>query len=341
VQGRWIQDRSLSVAVLEGYRNLLMHGEYPTAVVRITMPPTDVDVNVHPTKAQVKFHNPQKIFRVVAHTVRTVLEKAPWLVEERTSSPSLPEFTNSETAEESNHRFVGAEFTRVQYSGKIFPLTEVRASLASFSSPEAPATVSSPDVFKWADLQVIGQLNHTYIVAQSQNSFYLIDQHASHERVVFEQLRRSFAAGRMEMQELLIPLLFDFNAVEIEALLLQREAIEKLGVRIERMGPESLGVQAIPSLIKESAVAAALKSLAHSLVDTLQSSALESAFMDVFATMACHTVVRAGQSLSLEQMHLILQQMDEFPLSSFCPHGRPVSIRRKFSEIDREFGRIV
>jgi DNA mismatch repair protein MutL len=169
----------------------------------------------------------------------------------------------------------------------------------------------------------------------------LVDQHAAHERVVFERLMTSFQAGRIEIQQLLIPMVFDLTAEEVEGLVREREAIEKLGLSIERMGPESIAVQAIPTAVSESAVSEALQKLAHEIVSHGASLAWEKIVGDIFASMACHSVIRAGQSQSLEQMRSLLVQMDEYPLSSFCPHGRPVFIKRGFGEIEREFGRIV
>lgn len=354
VQGRWVQDRSLSAAVMEAYRNLLMHGEYPSVVVRLTLPPEEVDVNVHPTKAQVKFRDSQGVFRIVCRTIRSLLEKAPWL---STSVPQAPMLSQPEiqlTGKDSeiyqpdvaSLKFEAPEFERTQYSTKAFPLARVEESAPGYSVDSIPISkMASPAVslgsFRWNDLQVIGQINHTYIMAQTAEAFYMVDQHAAHERVVFERLMHSFRAGKIEVQNLLLPMTFDFSAEEVEALHNCREAIEKMGLSLERMGPESIAVSAIPSMVSESSVSEALQKLAYEIIDNGDSLAWEKVVGDIFASMACHSVIRAGQSQSPEQMKSLLAQMDEFPLSSFCPHGRPVFVKRSFSEIEREFGRIV
>lgn len=341
VQGRWVQDRSLNAAVMEAYRNLLMHGEFPSVVARITLPPSDVDVNVHPTKAQVKFRDAQSVFRAVSRTIRSVLEKAPWLevaqggVAQAASRPSIfrEEIRQSE-------KFSAPEFEQVQYSSKVFPLAQVKETLSAYI-PQNP-TVETRPKFAWADLQVIGQAHLTYIVAQSADSLYLVDQHAAHERVVFERLMTSFKAGKMDVQNLLLPLVIDLQDGDIQILMREKNQLEKMGLIIDRMGPQSLAVQAIPSLINENSVAEALKRAAQELADHGGDgpAAIERLIGDLFATMACHSVVRAGQALSAEQMQQLLKQMDDFPLSSFCPHGRPVFTQRRFTEIEREFGRI-
>ena len=342
VQGRWIQDRSLTAAVMEAYRNLLMHGEFPTVVVRLTLPPEDVDVNVHPAKSQVKFRDPQSVFRAVSRTIRSVLEQAPWLESGETAEMPAFHLQPSVASEEaSNLQFGGRDFERTQYAKKSFNIAEVREAVAPYQPAPADAPAVTGHAFRWGDLHVIGQLNHTYIVAQTAESFYLVDQHAAHERVVFERLMDTFKHGRVESQSLLLPVVLDFSAAEVEVLSDQREVLEKMGLSVERMGPESLAVQAIPMLISESGVSEALRKLAADLVADLGASALEMTTGEVFASMACHSVVRAGQSMSLEEMKSLLVQMDQYPLSSFCPHGRPVFVRRRFTELEREFGRIV
>lgn len=354
-QGRWIQDRGMAAAVQEGYRNLLMHGEYPCVVARLTVPAEFIDVNVHPAKAQVKFLDSQKIFRLTRKAVRDVLEKAPWLSAEEkrlTQAPSpraLNEmFGESEAPTPGNLSFVAPEFSQTQYPEKVFPLAKVREIVQTYSAPtstfesaSAPAsgTISRSD-FRWAQLQVIGQLQQTYIVAQSETHFYLIDQHAAHERVVFERLMATFRSKKLDVQTLLLPLAFDLDPAEVEALIAREEFLSQMGFAVERMGPATVAVQTLPALITESAVQQTIVKLAHDLLNTNDDSALELKIGDIFASMACHSVVRAGQTLSLEQMSGLLQQMDEFALSSFCPHGRPVYIQRRFTEIEREFGRI-
>ncbi len=357
-QGRWIQDRALSAAVMEGYRNTLMHGEYPTVVVRLMLAPEDIDVNVHPTKAQVKFKNSQSVFRATCRAVREVLEKSPWLgtLPAQVTSPA---FTWSPPppkieSEPENLKFSAPEIDRTQYSQKAFPLAAVRAAVQSYqpSIPEKAdkfestirserGSVGDSTGFAWASLQCVGQVNQTYIVAQSDEALYLIDQHAAHERVVFEKLMNAYKHGKIDVQNLLLPMVFDFSQEEVEALHSQREKIERMGLSLERMGPESIAVQALPAVIGESSVSEALRKMAFELMEHGDSHALEKSVGDIFASMACHSVVRAGQPMSEEQMRSLLVQMDEYPLSSFCPHGRPVFIKRRFSEIEREFGRIV
>lgn len=436
VQGRWVQDRSLQAAVIEAYRGLLMHGEYPIAIVRLTCPPEDVDVNIHPAKSQVKFRDPQVAFRTVNRGLREALEQAPWLKANDAASRSAGEssvqnavnnfsrdFAARSPGAEKNHygatssrserKMSVAELTRpyragssdeaqvsvplAQHSEHLLQQTHWQTqsdgradargmepsfemapphSTARFEAPEfstvqfrqrsdvgasqgsihgADSSAASRDAYGtlsasiegakapgvWSRLQVLGQAHLTYVVCQDSDRLVLVDQHAAHERVVYERLMRAWQEGGIETQNLLIPLAIDMEPEYVEALQAASGELEKMGVAIDPLGPQSIAVRSMPALLKESAIAKALTDLAREMHDRGGSFALEKRIADLCATMACHSVVRAGQALSVDQMKSLLAQMDEFPLSSFCPHGRPVSVDYPFAKLERDFGRIV
>jgi DNA mismatch repair protein MutL len=152
---------------------------------------------------------------------------------------------------------------------------------------------------------------------------------------------RAWNEGKIDVQTLLIPLTVDLEPDGAEALVSIADELEKLGVVIDQVGPQSVALRAKPAMIKDAALAKVLSELAREIVERGGSFVLEKKVSDICATMACHSVVRAGQALSLEQMKSLLAQMDEFPLSSFCPHGRPVSVDYPFAKLERDFGRIV
>lgn len=195
--------------------------------------------------------------------------------------------------------------------------------------------------FRWQDLKVIGQFAQTYLICEQGDRLVMIDQHAAHERVAYERLIKASRDGDIEVQNLLIPLLIECEAEEVEVCLESQNDLRKIGIEIESMGPRTLAVRTIPALLKESAVFDGIKEFARKSLERGGSGEFEQRFSDVFARMACHSVVRAGQILEPEQQRALLQQMDEFPLSSFCPHGRPVSLEVPLSQIERDFGRTV
>ncbi len=399
VQGRWVQDKSLQAAVIDAYRGLLMHGEFPIAIVRLKVPTGDVDVNIHPTKSQVKFRDSQTAFRAVNRTLRAALEQAPWLEHRESSARAEALAVQSQmsrarsgyaaTTDETNvaapsRKLTIAELTKPYRASESdattdSELTKDRApSLASapthstgrFDSPEfntiqfkqksdwkSPQTENGTDSLtetetetdhpktdlragSWSRLQVLGQAHLTYILAQDENRLVMIDQHAAHERVAYERLMNAWMNGQAEAQPLLIPVTLELEPDGAEALMTIAPELEKLGLQIDQNGPQSIAIRSVPLTIKEKSLLKALSELASELVEKGGGFALEKKISDLCATMACHSVVRAGQSLSHDQMKSLLQQMDAFPLSSFCPHGRPVSVDYPYVKLERDFGRI-
>lgn len=397
VQGRWVQDRSLQSAVIDAYRGLLMHGEFPIAIVRLTIAPEDVDVNIHPTKSAVKFRDPQIAFRAVNRTLRAALEQAPWLAHRAavaaTSASARDErfgdaasvAARMQAARDSGRSAVAtpdeapakkmsiADLTRPYQAATLNDATQTNESLATapvnsvgrFDSPEfdtiqfkqksdthaktetgtetetGTADSQPTATGAWSRLQVLGQANLTYILAQDANRLVMIDQHAAHERVAYEKLMKAWLGGQAESQPLLIPITIELEPDGAEALMSIADELEKLGIQIDQNGPQSIALRSLPLTIKETSLTKALKELSSEIVEKGGGFALEKKISDLCATMACHSVVRAGQALSHDQMRKLLQQMDEFPLSSFCPHGRPVSVDYPYSKLERDFGRIV
>jgi len=320
VQKRWVQDRTIQAAVLESYRNLLMHGEYPTVVVDVRGPPDEVDVNIHPAKSQVKFLNNSVVYSAVYGGLRNALE---------TTVPKKAEVIEPVQPEVEMPLINNTAWDQVHFYQK------------AAATPAPTSSISTTPQGVWSQLQILGQSNLTYILAQSRKNLILIDQHAAHERIVFERLMKGFKNSNLEVQNFLLPIVLKFEPDYAEALMSLQNSLERIGISVDSMGPETAAVRSAPAILKESAVEKVLCKLAKEKLDLGASFALENTMGDIFATMACHSVIRAGQSLSHEEMKSLLSQMDEFPFSSFCPHGRPVYIEYAFTEIEREFGRIL
>lgn len=406
VQNRWVQDRSIQAAVTESYRNLLMHGEYPIAVVWVETDPESVDVNIHPTKSQVKFADQSLAFRAVAASLRDALEKAPWLKQAPIGedknwfglqnqiqnhnlelnlkmnpesstlvtsesknrglkiNPELTDLTQSRTElnltqiepgdskkSSENMSFQDQELSRTQFAKKDFQRSPSFEFQQNSKFPE-PQRISIQDLKQiaqkreelgnhWSRLEVIGQANLTYIVCQTQDRLVFVDQHAAHERVAFERLMSAWRGGKIDVQEFLFPLNVDLSPEKIEAIKTVFKDIEQLGIYLEELGPSTIGVKAAPLIIKESILPSVLENIAAEILELGGSFQLEKMIGDVCARMACHSVVRAGQALGVDQMKNLLREMDEFPMSSFCPHGRPVSVDYPYYKLEKDFGRIV
>ncbi len=348
VQGRHVQDRALQTALVDAYRSLLMHGEYPIGVVKLQVPEDQVDVNIHPTKSQVKFIDASQAFRFVHHTLRAELEKGPWLQNKISSLQSgvqgpAHSLVPSQTLNPETLKFHDQAFDITSYKQKDFEwnpssrVEEVRTN----SYATSVAIQETKPKGAWSRLQVIGQVGLTYIVTQDESKVILVDQHAAHERVAFERLMRAWNGGNTEVQDFLFPLALDLTAAQVEALLQYTDSFQRLGVQVERLGPSTIGIKSAPTFVKEGIFAQIFDKMADEILDKGGSFQFEKKVGDICATLACHSVVRAGQALSIIEMKSLLEQMDEFPLSSFCPHGRPVSIEWSFEKLEKDFGRRV
>ena len=366
-QNRWIQDRALQAAVMESYRTLLMHGEYPYVVTWVETSPEQIDVNIHPTKSQVKFAEPSLAFRAVAGSIRETLERAPWVQQILRGSGFSPRpeagFSVPAAPQPENLRFEAKGFQTTQYQTKpslgslaspretfasgggvvstLEKAAESRSVFRSLSFNTNESEQLAPTEAKWTSLQILGQANLTYMVCQKREGLVIVDQHAAHERVLFEKIMRGWRDGGIEVQEFLFPLTLELSPEKKDALLSVSPDVERLGVYLDELGPQTVGVRAAPLWIKEQVLPKVLDQVATQVAENGGSFAFETWVSDLAATMACHSAVRAGQSLSSEEMRALLNSMDEYPLSSFCPHGRPVSVEYPFGKMEKDFGRTV
>jgi len=215
------------------------------------------------------------------------------------------------------------------------------ANSATEATSQVEMNASSAVAPFWSKLEVLGQAGMTYILAQSDRAFYMIDQHAAHERVRFERIMKQWTDRTREVQrqELLLPLTVTVGAEAVDHFEKQRERLLDWGFDIEPFGHESVVVRSHPSLIDKKSLQPLLERMAQAWGEDGTGDALEDRLSELASTAACHSSVRAGQALSIAECRALLDQMDEFPFSSFCPHGRPVYIETLFSQIEKDFGR--
>jgi len=337
INGRPVRDKVVHHAIFEGYRDLLMKGRYPFVILFIKLPLEMVDVNVHPAKAEVRFSNSSVVHRAVYDAVRKTLVASPWQGEgegrqkaedgglrtegNKSYQPSSFNSQSSEGSTSANQLYVESQRAWTQTAEK---------KNATFGKTP------------YAQMEILGQLLGTYILCQAENKLLLVDQHAAHERVRFEKLMRQYKAGEISSQRLLIPENFDLNPSEVEILKRYGEELLKFGLEIDFFGGTTFVVKAIPSLFGTKVK---IKSLVLDLIgDVLEKgelTSLKDKMHDVLASMACHSALRAHHLLTLDQMQGLLKELDEYPFTSFCPHGRPVSVEVTEGEIEKWFKRIV
>ena len=357
VNGRCIEDKVLYGAVMSAHRNLLMHGEYPVCHLHFSLPAGDVDVNVHPTKNQVRFRSQSAVFRMTQKTTRSLLEKGPWLdrlaqapcsekkmeKQKELSSSEIhtqPQFSFQKDFQPKKKDF---DFTKTNRSvvqkksnKDIVQTLETQKSLEGGQNLEILNTIKH-----FSSLRVLAQAHKTYMVTQSQESIVFIDQHAAHERILFEKIMDIFRKGKIEKQKHLIALSIPLDPAEVSAILLMRKSFQSLGIEMESQKPDEIQILTSPLMIKEKAIEKAIQQLAHNHIQQSEEFTIEKIVSDFSATAACHSAIRAGQVLSLKEMENLLNQMDEYSFSSFCPHGRPVFVEYPLSKLEKDFCRTV
>ena len=309
INRRWVNSRLLARAVEEAYHGLLMEGKHPVAIISISLPPGEVDVNVHPTKTEVKFRNERMIFTTVQKAVRQALVglmSVPKIEEVATSyaSPSAPWQV---------------------------PLTAARSSGPATSLPVAPRT---PSVCLPV-LRILGQLLSSYIIAEGPDGLYLIDQHAAHERTLFEKIEAQRSRQEIEVQGLLEPVTLEVSPKQAEVLKSHYENLAEFGFSIEPFGDRTYLVRAVPLLLNNKDWTGMLRELLDSLSEGDRTNWVER----VAASMACHSAVRAGQTLTDDEMRELVRQLEQTALPHTCPHGRPTMIHLSSGQLEREFGR--
>jgi DNA mismatch repair protein MutL len=318
VNGRWIQNRTLSYALEEAYHTLLMVGRHPIAMVRIDMDPDQVDVNVHPTKAEVKFADERMVARAVARTVHAALAQMP--------QPGVPAIT-----------FTGGTAATPDF--RHVPQQLPSTSIIPPSAPPARQQVDPSSQIITRELpvlRVLGQVGSTYIIAEGPEGLYLIDQHAAHERVMYERFLSRLVADQVERQQMLDPLVIDISAEELAVAEKSIDELGRLGFEIEFFGEQSLFVRCVPVSLVGSDVPERLRLI---LKELAEGGAGDSWLDSVAISVACHTSIRAGQSLSLTEMRELVQQLEQTDHPRACGHGRPTMLQLTQMELEKQFGR--
>lgn len=307
VNGRLVRDRTLQHAVLSAYENLLMKHRYPWVVLYLSVPPELVDVNVHPTKSEVRFANGSLVHEFVKEGVRGVLAPSPAIVTNVSDSLSR--------------------------QGE-------RVPLQIGPSPSDGRGEMEPVPSRWVrDLKIIGQVHGTYLVCETDDKLILIDQHAAHERIGFEKLKRQYEEGGIARQQLLIPQNFDLRPSQGEILKKYLSDLERVGLDIEFFGGNTFILRTIPTLLEGTDFVSLIEGLIESLQSFEKLTPLEERIHEVLEQMACHAQVRAGDRLSNQEIEALLQEIDSKNIPRQCPHGRPSILEVPFSEVEKWFKR--
>jgi DNA mismatch repair protein MutL len=349
VNGRPLRDRLLQGAVRGAYQEFLARDRHPLVALFVELPPDQVDVNVHPAKAEVRFRDPGLVRGLIVGAARHALAEAGHRASTTVAAAALGSFRPMSAPSSSSWRGPIRPARGLAESATAafapFPASEesLRAAvLAGLDAPSAPAERPAAEVVDRTAYPLgaaRAQLHETYIVAQTADGIVIVDQHAAHERLVLERMKEQLAARGIERQSLLIPEVIELDEAAAGRLQARREELAELGLVLEAFGQGAVVVREVPSLLGAGDVAGLVRDLADELAEFGQALGLRERLEDVCATMACHGSVRAGRRLTPSEMDALLREMEATPHSGQCNHGRPTYVELKLADIERLFGR--
>ena len=344
VNSRPVRDKLLVGAVRAAYGDLIPKGRHPLLALFVDLDPREVDVNVHPAKVEVRFRDAARVRSLIIGGLRSVLDAAGHRASAAGGTATVEAFIQqtglrpAATGGSSSYAYQRppqqmspgfAEMMQAPLTG----LDGTSADTAGFDAAPAPDLLDRPLGAARA------QLHETYIVAQTQNSVIIVDQHAAHERLVYERMKAMLANGGVRRQGLLIPEIVEVGDDEAAALADQAGDLAELGLVLEAFGSGAVAVREVPALLGDTDVQGLVRDLAADLLHEGQSLRLRERLEAVCSTMACHGSVRAGRRLTAPEMNALLREMEAVPYSGQCNHGRPTYVELKLTDIERLFGR--
>lgn len=341
VNGRFIRDKSLNHAVVSAYREFMPDNRFPRAALFLTLPASDVDVNVHPTKQEVRFAKPRDLYGFIASVVTEALET--WMREDpnpgaqqageglapaprpafRFQAPAAPRVADAPPPAYQTERFIDTP----GYLRRKESIAEVRV-------PEPQGETGF-----YGRLAFLGQALGTYLVCQSEDGIVLIDQHAAHERVTYSAMLEAYRSGKPPVQGMLVPQVIEMPPVAAQALLEQQGVLNSIGFEVAGFGGNSISVHGVPAPLAGREIKRVLADVAQELSELGRAQMAEQAVAERIIGCACQGSVRANQPLSEPEVRALLRQLDEIERAGNCPHGRPVVVTLSRAELERRFGR--
>ena len=352
VNRRVVKDRTIAHAVIDAYSAASIKERSPEIHLFIEMPHEAVDVNVHPTKAEVRFRDQSHIHEIVRRTLGDALGRG--LVPELQLQPPRAAVEHAATLPLPNSytsvfpsRWSGPDSLAPTPDSAIAPTSE-RGPAPTTEEPIAPTghsriaptDASGPEPSLLRPMMPLGQFRDTFIIAVDEEGIAIIDQHVAHERVLFERITERLTSGRLESQRLLEPMLLELPPGARQLLTAHAAELERLGFEIDEFGGESIRVSAFPALLRREDCTTTLRALAEDLENTGSAASVHDAIKRIAATMACHAAVKANDPLTHEKMAHILDELRRTAYSTICPHGRPVMLRLTRREVEKNFQRI-
>lgn len=366
VNNRHIKSQPISHAIYEGYKTLLMKNTHPAFFIKINLSPEEVDVNVHPAKTEIRLKNQNLIHTILSEQLSKTLKSSSRQKAFRTGADEMETTPINEADEQPSDtqatspvdQFVEPNeqigFTvpetptcpspkpvkQTEATPELDEVTREESDPFSFSSDQTETHVepSSPE-FVASPHRVIGQLSNKYILAQGEDCLVLVDQHAAHERIRFEEIRNQYYSRTLATNSLLIPLMIELAPQDGLLLEQYQDAWRKLGFTIDHFGGNDYSIKEIPAILCKSDIPEIIREVLDEMAQFGKSGKLELFYNEIFEKMACHSAIRASQPLSHQEMQSLLDQLSSLDLQLHCPHGRPVMIEISLDELDKRFKR--
>ncbi|MBX2834243.1 MAG: DNA mismatch repair endonuclease MutL [Micavibrio sp.] len=359
VNGRPVRDKLLTGCVRGAYADVLHGGRHPLLALFLDVPASDVDVNVHPAKAEVRFRDPAMVRGLIISALKHAIHAhgttssssvsmgalGRFKPEGTDSGPALPYSRGSTPAVPRSYAYGGGmrEASALQYEPYASTSFPAQSSMAVDMAPAAraePQYVQAVQEESFPLGSARAQLHENYIVAQTEDGMVIVDQHAAHERLVYEKFKTQMEQSGIERQGLLTPEIVDLDEADVARLLKHAEKLEKLGLEVEPFGSGAVAVQSVPSLLgAKPNIHALIRDMADEIAEHGNALALEERLNHILSTMACHGSVRSGRRMNADEMNALLRQMEKTPLSGQCNHGRPTYIELSLADIEKLFGR--
>ncbi|MFH1158183.1 MAG: DNA mismatch repair endonuclease MutL [Pseudomonadota bacterium] len=339
VNGRPVRDKLVIGAVRGAYADVLAGDRHPMLCLFLDVPPDLVDVNVHPSKAEVRFQDSALVRGMIVGGLKHALAGAGHRASTTVAGQALgaiqpPSWDGQYRQSQTSYKHLKG-MAGVPYTGDYYALSGLEAE------PGVRGHVHEVQAGdnKFPLGAACAQVHETYIVAQTADGIVLVDQHAAHERLVYEKMKKALAAGGITRQSLLLPEVVEIDEISVERLLSRRQELEELGLSIEGFGKGAVVVQEVPVLLGEMNIRKLVRDLADDIAAFGQTMTLKEKLEKVCSTMACHGSVRSGRRLTLDEMNALLRQMEKTPHSGQCSHGRPTYVELKLNDIEKLFGR--
>jgi DNA mismatch repair protein MutL len=362
INNRPVKDKLLNIALKVAYQDYLARDRYPVSVLFLSMKPDQVDVNVHPAKSEVRFHDPNLVRRMVVSSIRDALNNSSNRVSTEPAAKAIDymkntqNYTNFRDSASNQGRFVVPSYIqksqplvtapqRVDYAAatshkSIITQTKIPIETAPQSIVESDSLEEIVGMKDFPLGAAKAQLHNTYIVSQSDDSIIITDQHAAHERIGYEKIKEQISKNGLIKQRLLIPEIVELlDEQRADAINDNREALAKLGLTIEKFGDKSIIVSEIPSLVGDINITNLISDLSDNFVSMGENIALTELIEHVTETYACHYAIRAGRKMNAQEMNELLRQMEKTPFSGQCNHGRQTYVELKLKDIENLFGR--